>query len=154
MYRRIPLLKQNQRQTGTWTPTWGVGFSSDPSGDLRWQIIGANGPRGTGLVIITSDDGTSVEGTSDTTAMTITGIPTEIRPDVQVTSSLFIATDENTVGRTVAVCQVSTAGVMTFSTIDTAVASHVAVTTAGWDNANAKGLPAGFSFMYPLIILK
>lgn len=56
----------------TWTPTW-TGFSSPPSGDLSYFDFGA-------FVIVWWDGGSPLMGTSNSTQLRITNVPTAIRP--------------------------------------------------------------------------
>ncbi len=57
--------------SGSFTPTW-TGFSSDPTGDIFYQKIGA--------LVILQCDATGMTGTSDATDMSITNLPAILRP--------------------------------------------------------------------------
>jgi hypothetical protein len=56
--------------SGSFTPTW-TGFSSAPVGDISYTRVGR---------IVTLQFGVDPFGTSNTTAMTLTSLPSEIRP--------------------------------------------------------------------------
>ncbi len=141
---------------GTFTPTWGTGFSSDPTGDLRFQII----DEGTHDIVFISDDtGAVMTGTSDTTAMSITGIPAAIRPDVEVFSSLFVLTDAGAADKacfaTISVAGVITFQVMNYNQHGTGGPKTMVIGSDGSDDkftaSSTKGLPAGWWMMYERI---
>ena len=129
----------------TFTPVYGAtGFSADPTGLLRYQIIG-DGTHD--YVVLTDDAAGSVTGTSDATSWTITGIPTAIRPDATVNTT--ISTDFNdATGDAMCFATVAADGVMTFYMMN---GSGVFATTA-WTNSGTKGFGAGFVLMWPLVI--
>ena len=125
--------------TATWTPTW-TGFSSAPTGNLRYQIYGDGTHQ---FVIVGDDQGALLDGTSNATTMTITGIPAAIRPDTDALTPLFIMKSSGTTGFGYA--SASAAGTITFYAGDPPVFD-------GFANSSTKGLFAGVSFMYPLIL--
>ena len=134
----------HDRTTGTWTPTW-TGFSTAPTGDLRWQIIG--GVRG--YVIVTADGGGNRLGTSNATAMSITGIPNSIRPNVTVQTNYFQGHSAGFGGQ-VSTATVSSAGTITFYT-GLISSGFFTESSANWLNdSNNKGIEAGAIIMYPL----
>ena len=134
----------HDRTTGTWTPTW-TGFSTAPTGDLRWQIIG--GVRG--YVIVTADGGGNRLGTSNATAMSITGIPNAIRPNVTVQTNYFQGHSAGFGGQ-VSTATVSSAGTITFYT-GLISSGFFTESSANWFNdSNNKGIEAGAIIMYPL----
>jgi len=128
----------------TFAPTYGAGFGTDPSGSLRYQIIG----DGTHDYVIVSDDaGAALTQTSDANTFSITGIPTAIRPDATVLTTLFGVNNDSSALH-IAVGSVTAAGAITFSLIDNAMLFQ----STGWATSNTKGFTAGFSFIYPLVV--
>jgi hypothetical protein len=92
-------------------------------------------------VTLTRSGGLSnITGTSNTTAMTMTGLPVAIRPKFNV-ASLCASISDNGNGVACAVT-VSSAGVISFGII----ANPIAVFT----NSGTKGIIAGWSLTYPL----
>ncbi len=138
---------QAMRQTGTWAPTW-TGFGTNPTGNLRWQIISG---EDRGWVMISDDTGVQITGLSNATTFTITGIPTIIRPTtaVQVRSTMFEGISSGFGGQT-CICRITAAGVITFRT-GLITAGFFTLSGTNWNNDNlAKGLTQGCQFMYPL----
>ena len=125
----------------TFTPTW-TGFSSAPTGDLRYFIIG-DGTHD--FVQIMDDAGASRTGTSDADTMTITGIPAAIRPSTAVyLSSIFPVADNGGTTDT-GFATISAAGTITFYMWG--IGGFVAT---NFTSANAKGFTAGTILTYPL----
>ena len=126
------------------TPTYGTGFSSDPSGSMRYQIMSDGGTHG--IVTITDDNDAAFVGTSDTTAFSITGIPSVIRPDATIISNISMAYQDNSV-IALGFASITAAGVMTFYKMGAS-----AFSATGWTGSNSKGFDQGWKVMYPLII--
>ena len=127
----------------TFTPTW-TGFSSAPSGDVRYQKF-TNGTHS--FVVLTDDAGAELDGTSDTTAMTITGIPAAITPDILTYSEAFIIRD-NDLSTTMGLARIGTDNVITFYKMD----SSGNPAAAGFTSSNTKGLAAGSVLFYHLVL--
>ena len=126
--------------TGLWTPTW-TGFSTAPTGYLRWQKF----TDGTNTwVTVRPHDGTARTNTSNATAMTITGIPSEIRPDVDSNSQGVLSVTDNGATNLLGIASVSPAGVITFYL----VGSSSTTSASAWTNSGTKGIPGWASFSY------
>jgi len=134
------------RDTGTFTPTW-TGFSSAPSGSLRWQIIG---DQVDGIVIISEINGNTLSGTSNANTMTITNLPSNIQPNTLVRSSMCNIRDfafDTGLGN----CTISTGGTLTFFIGDIAGGFYT-MESNEFSTSGSKGLPPGWSLMYPLTL--
>lgn len=141
------MTETDNRETGTWDPTY-TGFGTDPTGDLRWQII-SQSAGDDGFVVICDDALAAHTGTSDAATFTITDIPTAIRPDGTVVTSTFEGISAGYAGQ-VSRATVSAAGVITFET-GTIVSGFFAIHSNRWVNTTtAKGLAAGAMLIYPL----
>ena len=130
---------------GSWTPTW-TGFSTAPTGDFEWIKF----TDGTDEWVMVHDDtGAQRTGTSNATTMTITGIPTAIRPVVALSrSNLFEGISLNFGGQ-ICTARISSAGVMTFST-GLITLGFFEVFSTNWGATSNKGFPAGWFMWYPL----
>lgn len=135
--------------SATFTPTSYVGFSTDPDGDMRYQIIGDGTHK---YAFITTADGAALTGTSDTTAFTWAGIPAAARPDVNLTSMSFVATNTG-YAQMNAVAQITTAGAVTMAAQPLSGSpSGPWWLNAGWTASGTKGFATGMVIMYPLVI--
>ncbi len=149
-FERVMTVSDN-RKTGTFTPTWGAaGFSTDPTGDLRWQIISAS--DGTdGWVIISDDTGAAMTGTSDNANWTMTGLPAAVQPAVNVETNVFVVLDAGFLS--LGQATITTAGAITFKVIlNTVATTFINPGAASWQASGNKGFPAGAAIMYPLIL--
>ena len=132
-----------EASTATWTPTYGAGFSVDPVGDLRYQIIG---DATHAFVLVSASDGGSRQGTANANTFTISAIPAAIRPDATVLSTIAGVINGST--EFAGDVSVTNAGVFTFRLEDSSEIPQ----TAGWSTSGSKGLPAGWSIMYPFVV--
>ncbi len=140
----------------TFTPTWGAGFSSDPTGDLRYELYG-DGTHDT--VVIQDDTGAVMTGTSDANTMSFSGIPAGARPDATVFSDIFMLRD-NTANTAVGIAEITAGGVCTFRMgIFTGSQWEFGGPGTGpsggedvFTTSGAKGLPAGWSMRYQRVV--
>lgn len=118
--------------TGTIT-----GCTTSPTGTVNYRIF-ANS-SGTGKFVILYID-SAITGTSNTTALTLTGLPAAVTPVTTRYSHGTIATDN---GASVqAFAHVTSGGAVVFYTDDP-------LSTTGWTNSGTKGVPIS-TIMYPL----
>jgi hypothetical protein len=112
-----------------------TGCTTSPTRNVDCQKIGVG--TGAELIIISIDVGV-LTGTSNTTAMSITGIPSGYRPKTGDSAFCFVYVTDNGVSRG-AKATLNTSGVMSFGLgIDGADA---------FTNSGTKGLPNRFVFM-------
>lgn len=119
----------------TFTPTWGAGFSTDPTGDMSYIDLGA-------IVILWSGQ---LTGDSDTNAMTVTNLPSAIRPGtIRIVPCMVTDNGSAKLGAT----QIETGGDITFSLFiaDTGVSDNIFVST--FTPSGTKGLPSGWLVVY------
>lgn len=136
--------------SATFTPSGWGGFSSDPTGDMRYQIIGDGTHK---YVFITDDSGAAMVGTSNATGFTWGGIPAAARPDTPVSSMSFPSTNAGYVGQMNAIAQIATDGTVTMAAQPLSGSPEGPWwLNAGWTNSGDKGFPAGYVIMYPLVI--
>lgn len=132
----------SQRAAKTFTPTW-TGFSSDPSGDLKYFFIGP-------LAVIWSDS--VLSGTSDSASFSLSGVPSIIRPETSQRRT-FVAINEGT--QLLAVASVDSAGDITFHKLQTAVESTSGDTVIRfisdqWTASGSKGIQ-NLTLVYSLV---
>jgi hypothetical protein len=111
-----------------------TGFAAGPTGNVNWQRIGNH---------VTLSIPTAITGTSNSTAMTMTGMPAIIRPAATVNLPGINITD-NSVNTNFGACSISAAGVITFS------ATNGLGGTGAFTNINTKGISAGAVLVYPV----
>lgn len=120
----------------TFTPTW-TGFSSAPSGDLSYVDFGA-------FVIMWT--GSLLQGLSNSTSMSISGIPEAIQPAAGRTVACSVINGGSEQAGAVVVHDDGTAGflvgVVGTSNVDLGSSSFA----SGGSN---KGLAAGWTIIYP-----
>lgn len=114
--------------TGTFIPTF-TGFGTPPANQMRWQKVG-----GWAWLIQNSSN----LATSNATTMTITNLPTAVRPAVGVRADVFVR-DNGADLRGVAF--ISAAGVITFGT---------GFVGGGFTASGTKGQPAQWFMAWPL----
>jgi heme/copper-type cytochrome/quinol oxidase subunit 3 len=125
---------QADNRVKTFTPTW-TGFSSAPTGELSYMNFGA-------IVMIWADS--TMFGTSNATAMTITNLPEDIWPsDSRVIPTMVLDVTNPYFG----MVNLTTGATMTFS-ISTVSGSTVSVTSTGFTASGNKGLAAGWLITY------
>jgi hypothetical protein len=115
--------------TGTMT-----GLTTSPTGTVQYTIAG-------GIATITLP--TSLVGTSNTTACTITGLPDALKPTTTKIVSMpkYCFGDNGALNATVDVRMDSTLNAITFL---------LAGSATGFTNSGSKGVSAAFCFAYPL----
>jgi hypothetical protein len=111
-----------------------TGFAAGPTGNVNWQRIGNH---------VTLSIPAAITGTSNSTAMTMTGMPAIIRPAATVNLPGINITD-NSVNTNFGACSISAAGVITFS------ATNGLGGTGAFTNINTKGISAGAVLVYPV----
>lgn len=112
-----------------------TGCTTSPTSSMDCQKIGVN--TGAELIILSIDTG-SLTGTSNTTAMTITGIPAGYRPKSGDSAFGFVYVIDNGTSRG-AKATLNTSGVMSFG---------LGIDGAGtFTGSGTKGLPNRFVFM-------
>lgn len=124
----------------TFTPTW-TGFSAAPSGDLSYMDLGE-------LVILWTE--ADLQGTSNQDFMTITNLPSAIRPASTRLIHCGALRDEAATTNTLSghVSVLST-GNMHFALDDTStVAGLVIANPNSWTASGTKGLKSGWLVMY------
>lgn len=118
--------------TGTLT-----GMTTVVTGSILYKIFG-------GLCTLTGG-GLNTVGTSNTTAMTMTGLPTSVRPGVQRTVPCAALRDN---GNTVlGVASVAVAGTITFNV---STVSGTQIVPGAFTNSGSKGVLGDWSITYPL----
>lgn len=121
--------------TGTLT-----GMSSTTTGTISYRIV--SNSAGTGkLCFLYNATGSNISGTSNTTAMTMTGLPAACTP----AAATYVDTTVIDNGTSVAgAAQISASGTtITFST-------DAAFSSTGFTNTGTKGLVSGWLLVYPL----
>lgn len=118
--------------TGTLT-----GMSGATTGTVSYRVV-ANS-AGTGKVCYLWIENT-ISGTSNTTAMTMTGLPAACQPAATRYPPLIYAVDNS--NAVSALAQVAS-GTITFFTDEP-------LSATGWTNSGTKGLNGGWSMAYPL----
>lgn len=140
--------------SGTFTPSsWG-GFSADPSGAMRYQIIGDGTHK---YVFITDDSGAGMTGTSNANTFTWEGIPAAAQPDVAITSMPFTAVNAG-YSQMNAVAQITTTGTVTMAAMPLSSGTSGSPIgpwwqNTGWTTSGTKGFASGMVIMYPLVIM-
>lgn len=120
--------------TGTLT-----GMTGATTGTVNYRIV-ANS-AGTGkIAYLWIDSNSAISGTSNTTALTMTGLPAVLTPSANRATSMCVAQDG---GNAVQAYGSVSGTTITFWTDDPFSAS-------GWTNSGAKGLPGNWSCSYPL----
>lgn len=128
---------QADKRAKTFTPTW-TGFSAAPSGDLSYYDFGK-------IIYLSWDGAVELVGTSNTSAMTITNLPSTLWPSQAKWLKCLVVNNDFTTEGSVSI---STAGVLTFYFHQ--VAPVIGATeglipqASGFNNANNKGVPAGW----------
>jgi len=122
--------------TGSFTPTW-TGFSTDPTGDLFYTKIVKTDASGNEHGVVTLyQTALALQGVSNATGMTITGIPEAIRPAQP--RNCPIETEDNgafieSVGR------IASSGTITFFAKEVS-GSNIGYNNSGYTNSGNKGL--------------
>ncbi len=122
------------RLSGSFTGTL-TGMTASTTGQIDYIVD----PGGT-VWLSRSGGSAALTGTSNTTAMTLTGLPAEIRPKF-TTSAICSGVFDNGVG-VGAAGFISSAGVVSFSVLANPLATFTA--------AGTKGLSSGWKISYPL----
>ena len=122
--------------SGTFTATL-TGFSGAVTGTVNYQRSGD-------IVIMCAPS--AITGTSNTTAMTLSGIPASLRPASSV-SELTTVRDAGNSGR-IALSTVASDGTVTFEIYSSITASP---SSTGFTNSGSKGLQAGWVMKYLVI---
>lgn len=115
--------------TGTFIPTY-TGFAAPPANQFRWTKVG-------GWAFMINNSGNIA--TSNATTMTITNLPTDVRPQVAVRMAPCVVRDNG--ADLYGVAFISTGGVITFGT---------AFVGGGFTASGSKGTPAQFYMYWPL----
>lgn len=113
----------------SFTPTWTVGFSSAPTGDIHYIDFGS---------FVMMWTGASRYGTSNAASMELTGVPAGARPSDDVRHAICTVYDGATVGVDLGLCIVHDTGGLVFYRYNNA-----------WSASGSKGLPAGWFITYP-----
>lgn len=121
----------------TFTPTWGTGFSTDPTGDISYIDMG------TYVILFVVNQST---GTSDTGAMSFTGPPAAIRPSTTVFAPSVCINNGVRIHVDVGI---TAAGNVLFSASD-ATGTFVSFSATGFTTSGTKGLSNGWTFLYPI----
>lgn len=131
---------QADRNVRTFTPAW-TGFSADPSGDLSYMDFGA-------LVVLWSE--ADLQGTSNQDFMTITNLPSAIRPSA--TRLIHCGALRDDAGSTATLTghvSVLSTGVVHFALDDTTTVPGLVVANPNfWTALGTKGLKGGWLIMY------
>jgi hypothetical protein len=119
-------------QTGSFTATI-TGHASDPTGTIKYTITGTN--------VKLYRDGTEISGTSNSTAMTLTGLPAACQPSGP-RQVLCVLTDNsiNVLGKAVLA---SGSGTITFG-------MGAGLATTGFTGSGTKGIGTGWEINYSL----
>jgi hypothetical protein len=118
--------------SGTFVPTW-TGFSADPAGSVSYTRVGR---------IVTVQFTVDPAGTSDTTAMTITNLPSEIRPSTSPDARIPCFLIDN---------GVITAGAFGFGAAPGSLVFYLGTSppnASGFTAAGIKGLPDFANLIY------
>lgn len=126
------------------------------SGEFTGTLTGVSGTI-TGIFdykivsnVVTISVDADVTGTSNTTAMTITGLPTAIRPSVAKGVACTEVTN-NTLALHACRAVVTSGGSIDFYIARTdTTANFVRYSSTGFTNSGTKGVTAGFTITYPL----
>jgi hypothetical protein len=123
--------------SGSFTGTL-TGMSGATTGTVTYKIF-ANA-AGTGKLCVLSI-GSSITGTSNTTAMTMTGLPAAVSP----TATIYVPclTYDNGASSLGSATIAAAATTITFET-------DAALSATGFTNSGSKGLIGGWSITYPL----
>lgn len=132
----------------------GVGVATAQNGSFTATLTGMTGAttgtinyHRTGNVIILYAN-TAITGTSNTTSMTMTGLPAIVRPAADRTAPCGRLTDTGNTSL-FGEATVSSAGVITFAINKTnAVANFVQSSSTAFTNSGTKGLTAQWSLVY------
>ena len=119
--------------TGTLT-----GMSGATTGTIAYKIVADSAGTGKECILYA---GSSITGTSNTTAMTMTGLPAACTPAAAV-SPITHATDNSTV--VVAMAEIGGAGTTVTFYVDQPFSN------TGFTNTGTKGLYGGWTMKYPL----
>lgn len=133
-WQQVSPSQNNSRGSFTGTLT---GMTASTTGQIDYSI-----DAGGTVWLSRVGGGGGISGTSNSTGMTMTGLPAEIRPKF-VTNAVCFGLQDNGSAQLGGVATVSSAGVITFSI---AANPPAAFTAAG-----SKGLFAGWTMSYPLI---
>lgn len=120
---------------GTYTGTI-TGLSTTPSASFEYTVSG-------GMVTMRCTSGSS--GTSNSTAMAITGFPQQIWPAINTYAFGAVVTDNG--GTVLSICIMSTAGTLNFYLLGTAGAAG---TINNFTGSGTKGIVTGWAMTYPL----
>lgn len=119
-------------ENGTFTPTW-FGFSAPPTGNVTWRKIGP-------LVIL--EFGLDNTGTSNDTAMSLTGLPANLRPLTDTTCRVACIVTDNSAETTGGFGFDTPAGKMVFFKFPGGIASFT--------NPGNKGFPPFARLIYSI----
>jgi hypothetical protein len=131
---------------GSFTATL-TGYASGPTGTVNYRIV-ANS-AGTGKVCHLYAD-SAISGTSNATALTMTGVPAACRPSASKWAMSLVVDESLT---SVGGALVGTGGTITFyQALDDqgTGTNRTDISASGFLNSGTKGLPAGWSISYPL----
>jgi hypothetical protein len=134
------LMTVSAGSAGTFTGTL-TGMVGATTGTVTYRV----GTNGVVSLLVASD----IFGTSNSTAMTMTGLPAVVRPGTAaaVVASPFVRDNGNTGMDAIAV--VDNSGVIEFRIAKTnAIANYVQFLAAGFTNAGSKGIPGGWVLTY------
>ncbi len=126
----------NLSEVKTFTPSAWVGFSTDPSNDISYIDLGSFV-----LMFIVGANA----GTSDATTFNFSGAPSAIRPANTVNAPTLLVDNGQTIGGRMSISNV---GNVFFDATD-CTGTHLTFNAAGFTASGSKGLPAGWSFLYP-----
>lgn len=124
-------------QEGSFTGTL-TGYATPPTGTVTYRVISNIGGTGKICHLYLA---AAIEGTSNATSLTMTGLPAAVTPAATSNTSIFAATDNNTIVSTLG--SVSTGGVISFYTDEP-------LSSTGWTNPGTKGLRAATNLSYAL----
>lgn len=125
-------------QKGSFTGTL-TGMASATTGTVNYVVSG-----NIAIIYVVS----AITGTSDSTSMTMTGIPAQLQPINQTTWSLGQITDN---GNSLTGAGSISGGTLTIGVdITNGVTNRVQLAPTGFTSSGTKGLPAGFAMAYPL----
>jgi hypothetical protein len=119
--------------TGTLT-----GFVANPTGTVRWAKVGS--------IVILDLSGLAVNGTSNATTMTMTGLPAALKPaNTQPYDYLYSGSAYDNSAAAQSAFQMDNAGIMQFYTVS---AGGI---IGGWTAANVKGFRNQKSYTYSVL---
>lgn len=123
---------------GSFTPTW-TGFTSSPGGTLYWNRVGA---------VATLFTNQAITGTSNSTSMGISNLPSEIQPARGVPIAVLGIEDS---GATNQLCEavVGPGNSLSFSIMKANTTTGL-IQPAGFTASGTKGISGGFSMTYGL----